>query len=157
MTAHATIQSPQTARFRYGAKKGPLCGDFRPLSPRILVSGGVRAFEWRFLALRLCIQKFRSRRPWFPGRSHGVLLDVSDEDTIASTVDQVQREVGLVDVLVNNAGYGHEGLAEESSLEDHRSRIPDAGRDAARGRKGREVRHDGRDYPSDRADGLPPE
>jgi len=40
---------------------------------------------------------------------------VSDEDTIASTVDQVQREVGLVDVLVNNAGYGHEGLAEESS------------------------------------------
>ena len=32
----------------------------------------------------------------------------------------IEHEVGPVDVLVNNAGYGHEGLLEESSLEELR-------------------------------------
>jgi NAD(P)-dependent dehydrogenase (short-subunit alcohol dehydrogenase family) len=35
-------------------------------------------------------------------------------------VERVEREVGPIDVLVNNAGYGHEGLVEESSLDDMR-------------------------------------
>jgi hypothetical protein len=42
---------------------GPFRGDFRPLTSRILVSAGVYAFRWRFLAPCLRIQKFRSRRP----------------------------------------------------------------------------------------------
>src|SRR5258708_6754789 len=42
---------------------GPFCGDFRPLTSRILVSAGVYPFRWRFLAPCLRIQKFRSRRP----------------------------------------------------------------------------------------------
>ena len=42
---------------------GRFCGDSRPLNSRILVSVGVRAFWWRFLAPCLRIQKFRSRRP----------------------------------------------------------------------------------------------
>src|SRR6202011_4989443 len=41
---------------------GRICGDFRPLNSRILVSAGGRAFWRRFLAPRLSIQKFRSRR-----------------------------------------------------------------------------------------------
>src|SRR6202022_1501699 len=41
---------------------GPFCGDFRPLTSRILVSAAVYAFRWRFLAPCLRIQKFRSRR-----------------------------------------------------------------------------------------------
>lgn len=53
-----------------------------------------------------------------PGRSHAVLLDVSDFATVRPTVDRIEGEIGPLDVLVNNAGYGHEGLIEESSLQD---------------------------------------
>lgn len=55
-----------------------------------------------------------------PGRSHGVLLDVTDEAAIGPAVDCIEREIGPIDVLVNNAGYGHEGLVEESSMADLR-------------------------------------
>jgi hypothetical protein len=44
------------------------CREFRPLNSRFLVSAGVSAFEWPFLALRLCIQKFRSRRPFLSAK-----------------------------------------------------------------------------------------
>ncbi|HEY0199883.1 MAG TPA: oxidoreductase [Rhodanobacter sp.] len=55
-----------------------------------------------------------------PGRSFGVVLDVTDEAKIEPTVDRIEREVGPIDVLVNNAGYGHEGTLEESTLGDLR-------------------------------------
>ncbi len=51
-----------------------------------------------------------------PGRAHAVLLDVTDFDAIGPAIDAVQRRVGPIDVLVNNAGYGHEGTLEESDL-----------------------------------------
>jgi NAD(P)-dependent dehydrogenase (short-subunit alcohol dehydrogenase family) len=51
-----------------------------------------------------------------PGRSHAMILDVTDEDAIAPVVDRVEREIGAIDILVNNAGYGHEGLVEESTM-----------------------------------------
>ncbi len=50
----------------------------------------------------------------------GVLLDVTDFDAIERVVDDIEQNVGPVDVLVNNAGYGHEGVMEESSLDDMR-------------------------------------
>ncbi len=55
-----------------------------------------------------------------PGRAHAVILDVTDFDAIPGAVAQAEREVGPIDVLVNNAGYGHEGILEESSLQDMR-------------------------------------
>ena len=55
-----------------------------------------------------------------PGRSFGVLLDVTDTAAAAPTVGKVEAEIGPIDVLVNNAGYGHEGTVEESPLEDMR-------------------------------------
>ena len=55
-----------------------------------------------------------------PGRAHAVLLDVTDFDAIPVAVAQAERDAGPIDVLVNNAGYGHEGILEESSLEDMR-------------------------------------
>lgn len=53
-------------------------------------------------------------------RAHGVILDVTDFDRIDSVVATVEAEYGPVDVLVNNAGYGHEGIFEESPLEEMR-------------------------------------
>lgn len=52
-----------------------------------------------------------------PERAHGVVLDVTDFAAIDSVVTAVEAEHGPVDVLVNNAGYGHEGIFEESPLE----------------------------------------
>ena len=55
-----------------------------------------------------------------PGRAHAVILDLTDFDAIAPAVAKVERDIGVVDVLVNNAGYGHEGILEESPLEEMR-------------------------------------
>ncbi|MGI4732657.1 MAG: oxidoreductase [Janthinobacterium lividum] len=53
-----------------------------------------------------------------PGRAHPLILDVTDYYAIPAAVAQVERHAGPVEVLVNNAGYGHEGVLEESSIDD---------------------------------------
>lgn len=53
-----------------------------------------------------------------PGRAHPLVLDVTRYDAIPAAVEKAEREVGPIDVLVNNAGYGHEGVLEESSMDD---------------------------------------
>ncbi|QJP13149.1 oxidoreductase [Starkeya sp. ORNL1] len=55
-----------------------------------------------------------------PGRAHAVVLDVTDFDAIPGAVAEAEAEVGPIDVLVNNAGYGQEGVIEESSLDELR-------------------------------------
>jgi NAD(P)-dependent dehydrogenase (short-subunit alcohol dehydrogenase family) len=55
-----------------------------------------------------------------PGRSFGRLLDVTDTAAIKPLIDEVERDVGAIDALVNNAGYGHEGILEETPLDDVR-------------------------------------
>jgi NAD(P)-dependent dehydrogenase (short-subunit alcohol dehydrogenase family) len=55
-----------------------------------------------------------------PGRAHGAILDVSDFDQVGRVIAEVERAIGLIDVLVNNAGYGHEGILEESPLDELR-------------------------------------
>ncbi|MCP1763649.1 oxidoreductase [Bradyrhizobium japonicum] len=47
-----------------------------------------------------------------------LLLDVTDYAAVAEAVQKAEQEAGPVDVLVNNAGYGHEGVLEESSIGD---------------------------------------
>jgi NAD(P)-dependent dehydrogenase (short-subunit alcohol dehydrogenase family) len=44
-------------------------------------------------------------------------LDVTDIEAIPGAVADAESRFGPVDVLVNNAGYGHEGVFEESPLE----------------------------------------
>jgi NAD(P)-dependent dehydrogenase (short-subunit alcohol dehydrogenase family) len=58
-----------------------------------------------------------------PDRTHAVPLDVTDFEAIPGAVAQAERAVGPIDVLVNNAGYGHEGILEESSLHDMRQQL----------------------------------
>lgn len=48
------------------------------------------------------------------------VLDVTDFDRIDSVVAEIEANVGPVDVLVNNAGYGHEGIMEEAPLAEMR-------------------------------------
>jgi NAD(P)-dependent dehydrogenase (short-subunit alcohol dehydrogenase family) len=76
------------------------------------VAGTVRSAQARaaFEALR-------------PGRSIAFLLDVSDTHAVPRVVTEVEADVGPIDVLVNNAGYGFEGLVEEASLVDLRRQL----------------------------------
>jgi NAD(P)-dependent dehydrogenase (short-subunit alcohol dehydrogenase family) len=50
----------------------------------------------------------------------GRVLDVTDFDAIDGVVSGIEKDVGPVDVLINNAGYGHEGVMEESPLSEMR-------------------------------------
>ena len=56
-----------------------------------------------------------------PDRAHPLMLDVTDFDAIPTAIAEAERRAGPTDVLVNNAGYGHEGVLEESSM-DHLQR-----------------------------------
>ncbi|MBY4952092.1 oxidoreductase [Pantoea sp. DY-17] len=47
-------------------------------------------------------------------------LDVTHFAAIEALIADVETHVGPIDVLVNNAGYGHEGVMEESSLDEMR-------------------------------------
>ncbi|TPI43802.1 oxidoreductase [Mesorhizobium sp. B3-1-6] len=49
-----------------------------------------------------------------------VICDVTEFDHVPDVVAQAEEEHGPVDVLINNAGYGHEGVLEESPLEEMR-------------------------------------
>ncbi|GES46523.1 short-chain dehydrogenase/reductase [Rhizobium dioscoreae] len=49
-----------------------------------------------------------------------ILCDVTEFDRIGDVVRQAEEDHGPVDVLINNAGYGHEGILEESPLEEMR-------------------------------------
>jgi NAD(P)-dependent dehydrogenase (short-subunit alcohol dehydrogenase family) len=55
-----------------------------------------------------------------PGRAHARMLDVTDTDAVEPTVAAIEDEIGSIDVLVNNAGYGVEGTFEETPLDTFR-------------------------------------
>ncbi|HDR9252040.1 oxidoreductase [Burkholderia vietnamiensis] len=55
-----------------------------------------------------------------PQAAIGRVLDVTDFERIDRVVADLEASVGPVDVLVNNAGYGHEGIVEESPLAELR-------------------------------------
>jgi len=52
-----------------------------------------------------------------PGQAFARILDVTDFSAAAGVAADTERDIGPVDVLVNNAGYGHEGILEESDME----------------------------------------
>ena len=48
--------------------------------------------------------------------AHARLLDVTDDDAVFATVADVESTVGALDVVIANAGYGVEGVFEETPL-----------------------------------------
>lgn len=56
----------------------------------------------------------------FSSNAFARILDVTDFHVIDGAVSEIEANVGPVDVLVNNAGYGHEGVLEESPLSEMR-------------------------------------
>ncbi|MDY0744525.1 oxidoreductase [Paucibacter sp. R3-3] len=57
--------------------------------------------------------------PW-GGRAHARLLDVSQFEAIGPLAAEIESSIGPVDAVINNAGYGHEGVLEESPLDELR-------------------------------------
>jgi NAD(P)-dependent dehydrogenase (short-subunit alcohol dehydrogenase family) len=59
-----------------------------------------------------------------PGLAFARVLDVTDTpERLSSIVEEVERNVGPVYALINNAGYGHEGTLEESSMDELRQQF----------------------------------
>ncbi|MBS2554102.1 oxidoreductase [Catenulispora sp. NL8] len=58
-----------------------------------------------------------------PGRSLARLLDITDDDAVFRTVEEVEATVGPIGVAIANAGYGHEGVFEESTMAELRAQF----------------------------------
>lgn len=53
-------------------------------------------------------------------RAWARILDVTQTEAMDDMAADIEASIGPIDVLVNNAGYGHEGILEESSMDDLR-------------------------------------
>lgn len=58
-----------------------------------------------------------------PGRSIARLLDVRDDSAVHEAVDEIESSVGPITVAIANAGYGHEGIFEESPMAELRDQF----------------------------------
>ena len=59
-----------------------------------------------------------------PGFAFARVLDVTQApESLASMVEEIEQNVGPVYALINNAGYGHEGTLEESSMDELRQQF----------------------------------
>ncbi len=52
-----------------------------------------------------------------------IALDVTNEDSMTSCVQQIVQQTGGIDILVNNAGFGSYGAIEDVSMEDARYQL----------------------------------
>ena len=58
-----------------------------------------------------------------PDRAHARMLDVTDDAAVARTIGDVESTVGPIDVVIANAGYGVEGVFEETSIDEMRAQF----------------------------------
>ncbi|MEU7141555.1 oxidoreductase [Nocardia sp. NPDC046473] len=62
-------------------------------------------------------------RALHPSRAIARLLDVTDDEAVLDTVHDIESTVGPIDVVIANAGYGHEGVFEESPMDELRNQF----------------------------------
>lgn len=96
---------------------GVSSGFGRALAERVLQRGDRVAGTFRDEGARAGFDRLA------PGRSFGILLDVTDEQGVRRAVADVEQRMKAIDVLVNNAGYGFEGAIEEATLEQVRAQF----------------------------------
>lgn len=53
----------------------------------------------------------------YPDRALALSLDVTDNASIQNAVKEAEKRFGVIDVLVNNAGYGYRSAVEEGEVE----------------------------------------
>ncbi|BBH24974.1 oxidoreductase [Paenibacillus baekrokdamisoli] len=94
----------------------------------VLITGatsGIGAETAKLLAARGAIpiltgrneKKLREMAATFSGRFGCYKLDVTDNDEVLSVMDQVLKDFGSIDVLLNNAGYGVFELFAEAKVD----------------------------------------
>lgn len=99
-----------------------------------LITGASRGFgrEWALAALRRGDKVVGTARDantlaaladGFADSFHGLTLDVRDRRAVFRAVEQAQERCGQLDVIVNNAGYGHFGMVEEVTEQEARDQI----------------------------------
>jgi short-subunit dehydrogenase len=54
---------------------------------------------------------------------HTISLDVTDDNSMRSVVTKIEKDEGMIDVLINNAGYGSYGALEDVPMSEARRQI----------------------------------
>jgi len=58
-----------------------------------------------------------------PDRAHARQLDVTDDAAVTAVVAEVEKNIGPIDVVIANAGYGVEGIFEETPIAEMRAQF----------------------------------
>ena len=78
----------------------------------------------RVACVDLIPERVEAARNALPGQGHiGLIADVGDDDSMQALFDQIQKEWGGVDVLINNAGIASGGPMTETTMEEWRKLI----------------------------------
>lgn len=88
----------------------------------VLITGGTSGIglaAGRFLAESGCAVYELSRHPdGTDSRLHHIQADITDEAQIQQAVQEILRQEGRIDVLLNNAGFGISGAVEFTETDD---------------------------------------